>query len=511
MSQLEMKLDNIKKTLGLAQSYEYAGEIISFDRATACPRDGQEAQGELSVRMEELAYRLKKDPAFIRDAEDLYAERDKLSELDRCLVEKLHRKYLHQKNIDVERQNRYNLISDKAWVAWSRAKEASDYAAFAPHLTKFIACERERVSLWEMDPEAPLSEDSVYGRLLDDYEPGITVSMLDDLFGEAKERIVSLLTRIESQGKAIRTDFLYRKVTDEQQKEATRYLLELQGFDFNRGTYALSEHPFTDMLGPDNTRVTTHFYEENFLSSVYSVIHECGHALFEMLQPQEDYAYYLNGEKTMGMHESVSRFYENIIGRSRAYIHLIYPQFCRIFPQVFSDVTEEEFYEAVNHVTPSLIRVDADELTYTLHIIIRYELERDLFDGSLTVEDLPRAWNEKYKAYLGMEPENDREGVLQDVHWTHSFGYFPTYALGNFYNAAYYGRMKEELDVDALLRAGDISTINEWMRENVFKEADRKNPAEWILDITGEKLSADHFLTYLEEKYTDLYQLDRLD
>jgi len=328
---------------------------------------------------------------------------------------------------------------------------------------------------------------------------------LDALFSEGVKRITTLLKKINASPKQIRTDFLYRTVTDEQQEKCARYLLELLQFDFKQGVFSVSEHPFTEMMGKGDTRVTSHFYPNLFLSNVYSVIHECGHALFEQLQPDEDHAEFLTDGKTMGMHESVSRFYENILGRSRGFIHLIYPKMCEIFPQVFRDVSEEELYEAVNYVEPSLIRTEADELTYTLHIIIRYELEKDMIGGKLTGKAITEAWNEKYKEYLGVMPENDREGVLQDIHWTDSFGYFPAYALGNFYNAMYYEKMKEELDVEKLLMQGEFAPINQWMKEHVFQKADRQNPSEWIEEITGKKLAADAFLTYLEQKYTKIY------
>ena len=209
----------------------------------------------------------------------------------------------------------------------------------------------------------------------------------------------------------------------------------------------------------------------------------------------------------MGMHESVSRFYENVIGRSRAFIHLVYPKLCEIFPEVFFDVSERELYEAVNVAVPSLIRVDADELTYTLHVAIRYEIEKELIDGNLSVKDVPACWNSKYKEYLGVVPENDREGVLQDSHWSSDFGYFPTYAMGNYYNAMYALRMKEDISLETVLESGDFATINAWMAEHVFQKADRLDVAEWMLDITGKPISADAFLCYLEAKYSDLYGL----
>lgn len=297
-----------------------------------------------------------------------------------------------------------------------------------------------------------------------------------------------------------------RKVTRPQQEEMTRYLLGLLGFDAQRGAWTTSEHPFTEILGKNDIRVTTHFYEDQFASSMYSIIHECGHALFEQLQPKENFTHYLNN-KTMGQHESVSRFYENRIGRSESFVHLIYPKAKEIFPQVLSDVTERELYEALNLVQPSLIRTEADEFTYTFHIIIRYELEKAIIDDRISLENLPQLWNDKYASYLSVRPGNDREGVLQDMHWTSGFGYFTAYALGNLYNAMYYNRMAEELDIDHLVAAGRIGEINDWMQSHVFAQADRLDPQEWLKQMTGKTLSPDAFLDYLEQKYTAIYQL----
>ena len=245
--------------------------------------------------------------------------------------------------------------------------------------------------------------------------------------------------------------------------------------------------------------------EDNFISNFYTILHEGGHALFEQLQPGENYDHHIHDRKTMGMHESVSRFYENVIGRSRSFIYSVYPALCDIFPQVFFDVTAQELYEAVNNVQPSLIRVDADELTYTLHIIIRYEIEIMLIDGDIEVSDIPRVWNEKYEQYLGITPGDDSEGALQDNHWTSSFGYFPTYALGNFYNAMYARKMQEDIDMEAAVSEGDLGAVNAWMKEHIFAKADRLDADDWIRDITGEELTADHFLEYLENKYSEIY------
>jgi carboxypeptidase Taq len=283
--------------------------------------------------------------------------------------------------------------------------------------------------------------------------------------------------------------------------------MDILGLDPERRALTVSEHPFTDGYSINDVRITTHYYEDAFASNMYSVIHEGGHALFEMFQPAANHQHYLSS-KTMGQHESVSRFYENIIGRSEAFVHLIYPVLRELMPDTMSDVTERELYEALNVVQPSLVRTEADEFTYTFHVIIRYEIEKEMVNGDLDLKRLPEIWNEKYREYLGVVPENDRDGVLQDMHWSSGFGYFPTYALGNMYNAMYYNRMQQDFDVMQAVSSGDMARILDWMKANVFAKADRMDPKPWIHEITGRDFTPDDFIDYLEKKYGDLYGLD---
>ncbi len=503
--QTKKALDIVREVLALQAKYQHACNVLNYDMETICPEQGMEAQGEVASFLSNEAFKLQKDEKFIEAAETLYANREELDEFDRVQAVQLHRDYLRTKNITPEKQMEFSLVYNKAFVDWTAARKASDFSLFADSLEAVDKVGKESIALREEDPEE--KGYSVFDKMLNDYERGMISSRLDETFERCKEVLVPLLQKIMKSGKTIRTDFLGREVTDEQQKKMSDYLLGLMGFDFKRGAYTTSEHPFTSGMARDDIRVTTHYYPNMFLSSMYSIIHEGGHALFEQLQPGENYDHFIEYYKTLGMHESVSRFYENRIGRSKAFVHLIYPKVCEIFPQVMGDVSEEELYLALNLVEPSLIRTEADEFTYTLHIIIRYEIEKEIVAGTLPVRDVQRRWNEKYKEYLGIEPSNDREGVLQDVHWTSGFGYFPTYAIGNMYNAMYYNRMKNEIDVEGAIEKGDFATVNNWMKENVFKKADRLAPGEWIKDITGRDFTPEDFLTYITEKYSEIYGL----
>ena len=500
---LEQKLQYVKQILTTAEQYDHAVNILSYDQETICPPDAMEQQGEVLAFLSNLSYKLIKEPAFIEAAEYLYEHRSELEELDRVMAEQLHRNYLQSKNVTPQLQHEFMLTFNRAFVNWSKAREAGDYSLFAPSLKEVADTNRRMIELRGADAAGKTAYDS----LLDDYERGMTSDVLDETFGACKERLIPLLEKIRKSPKKIRTDFLSRRVEDEQQAKLVKWLLTQMGFNFNRGAFTTSEHPFTAGMGRFDTRITTHYYPTKFISSMYSTIHEGGHALFDQNQPQENHDHFIIGGKTLGMHESVSRFYENRIGRSEAFVHFVYPKVCEVFPQVMADVSEREFYEAVNAVSPSLIRTEADEFTYTFHIIIRYEIEKALFAGEITVEDIPALWNRKYQEYLGVCPSSDREGALQDVHWTSGFGYFPTYAIGNFYNAMYYNRLKEEVDVNAAIREGNFAPLNNWMIWHVFDRADRLSPKEWIKDITGREFTPVDFLDYLEAKYSELYGL----
>ena len=511
------KLKFILEELNRAEDYSQMSHLLNFDMETIAPEKGMEKQSELIAFLNNEEFCIRNSNEFISAAEYLYNNINELEEredtvleisekkYDRVLLKEminmLHRHYIKNKNITPKMNHKMSLAFNKAYLDWLKAKQNADYSLFAPQLEVISKMQNEAVMLRED------RYSNLYDNYLSDYDRGMLSEDIDKAFEACKSRLLPILNKIKASKKKIRTDFMFREVTDEAQMKMSRYLLGVLGFDFERGTIATTEHPFSDTMGRNDVRVTTHFYKNNFASSIYSVIHECGHALFDQLQPGEDFDYHIYTEKTMGMHESVSRFYENRIGRSKEFIHLIYPETKKIFQDVMFDVTEEEFYEAVNLVQPSLVRIEADEFTYIFHIIIRYEIEKLIVNGKIDINEYPEVWNRMYKELLGVEPENDAEGILQDVHWTSGFGYFPSYALGNMYNSMYYKTMDSEFSVSEAVLKGDFKTINSWMREHVFAKADRLSTKEWIKDITGREFTADDFLDYLEEKYSEIYEI----
>ncbi|MCR4734934.1 MAG: carboxypeptidase M32 [Treponema sp.] len=499
--EIENNIKIVHKILDEAQKYEHACKVLNYDLETICPAKGMEEQGNLIAFLSNQAFKLKKSEEFEKASQYLIANINKIEDLyDRSLVKILADEYDWNKNLTSEKQKEFSSIYNKAYVDWINAKQKSDFSLFEGALQNVKKVENERIEL-RLNPEH-----DKYDNLLDSYERGITSADLDRNFEKCKERLIPLLQKIMKSKKKIRRDFLNREVSDEQQKKMAEELLKTIAFDFERGAFTTTEHPFMDDLAQNDVRVTTHYYPNNFASSMYSIIHEGGHALFGQNVEPKCYEHHIQGNMTLGMHESVSRFYENRIGRSKEFIHLIYPKVIEFFPQI-KDVSENELYEALNIVEPSLIRTEADEFTYSFHIIIRYEIEKMIMDGKVEIKDLPKVWNEKYKEYLGIEPSNDKEGVLQDVHWSSGFGYFPTYALGNMYNAMYYNSMIKDFDLKSAIRTGDFNTINSWMKNHVWKKANLLAPKEWIKDITGREFTCDDFLDYLECKYSEIYEL----
>ena len=493
------KLQKLYEKLELMRYYEHALGIMSFDFETAVPLKAMENEGDTMSFFSNQCFKIGKSREFQKLIIDLHNEIDTLDDLDKVLVKNYYEEYEKTKNITPKMQLAMSKVYNQAYIDWLDAKEKKDYKLYAPSFKKVIETSKKIVKLREN------KLDDVYDNMLNDCEKGMLQKELDVFFKELKEGLLELLYRIKHSKKKIRTDFLNRKVPIYKQEMFSKYLLQLNGFDFERGFLSTTEHPFTSSLAKDDARVTTHYHEDMVLSNIYSIIHEGGHAIFMQNEPEEDFKHYINDNISNGMHESVSRFFENVIGRSKAYTHLIYPKFIEIFDE-FKDISEQELYEAINVVTPSLVRTEADEVTYGLHIIIRYEMEKKLVNGSLKVKDAAKEWNKLYKEYLGVKPTNDAEGILQDVHWTGGFGYFPSYAMGNAYNAMYLKELKKEYDFDNLILKGDFKTINEWLRKHVFKDANHLDPKEWLKQLTNKELTAKDFLEYLNEKYKDIYK-----
>ena len=497
-----IELTELKERLETIKKYSHVVSILSYDFETVCPKEGYVEQSKLIDYFSNEEFKLFNSEEMKNLIVNLYNKRHQIeNELDKKLVEKLYKDYLKKKNITSDFNLEMNHCFSHAGINWLKAKKENDFSIFKNDLKKVIDVTKKEVSLRDNKFE------NIYDNKLDDCEEGILCTDLDPFFETLKKGIIDLLAKIKSSSHKIRNDFLNRKVSIHKQKEFSNYLLKLNGFDLSRGYIGESEHPFTSSISKDDTRLTTHYYESLVLSNMFSVIHEGGHGIFMQNERAVDYNHFINDSVTNGMHESVSRFYENIIGRSREYIELIYPKFMQIFKDEFSDISVDELYEAINIVKPSLIRTEADEVTYSLHIIIRYEIEKKLLNGKLSVDLVKDEWNRLYKEYLGVKVTSDSVGILQDVHWTSGFGYFPSYALGNAYNAMYVKKINESMNLKEEIRKGNFKKINKWMSENVFYYANILSPKEWLLKITSRELTPIDYIEYLNDKYKKIYKI----
>lgn len=495
------KLKQLFQILDQAEAFIRTAGKLQFDQQCCAPEEGMERAGEDIALVENMVHKLTHSKKYARLLTELHDDPDGLTDLECHAVDRRYADWCKTKNISANFAYQMDSAMARAYGAWLAAKKADDFAQFKGSLAEIVDFTRRAVALRDERPEKP------YDACLDDYEKGGNQAQLDAFFARLRERIVPLVKRIVENGKPIREDFLTRRCPIPQQEAFSKYLLEIEGLRSTALTLMTTEHPFTTNFGSKDVRVTTHYFEDNFISNIFTTLHEGGHALFMMYEPAEFEKNHVDNMMTSAMHECISRFYENIIGRSEAFIHFIYPKLCEVSKDLMDGVSERELYEGVNIARPSLIRTESDELTYCLHIMVRYEIERAMVNGEITVDDVPAMWNRKYKEYLGVDVPNDRDGCLQDVHWTMAFGYFPSYALGNAYGAQILRTMEREIDVWGSVRRGDLSCVLNWLRENVFNRASLMDPDAWIRAITGESLNPDYYLDYLEDKYTKLYQI----
>ncbi len=436
---------------------------------------------------------------------DYFEKEENNAGLDAVLkatVKECRKEYDKCKKIPPEMYKEYVILTSESESVWEEAKKKDDFQLFRPYLERIVKYNLEFVELWGY-------KDNKYDTLLDFYEPGMTVEKLDRIFAQLKERIVPLVAKI-SRSENAPDSTIFTKYFDPRQQEAFGlYILEKMGYDFEAGRLDESEHPFTTEIGPGDVRITTHYYPNLFSSALFSSIHEGGHALYEQNIDPELRGTPLHTGTSMGVHESQSRFWENMIGRSYTFWKCHYEELRKIFPEQFEGVSLEAFYRAINKVEPSLIRVEADEVTYNLHVMVRYEIEKALINQEIQVADLPEIWNAKMQAYLGVVPPNNQKGVLQDVHWSGgAFGYFPSYTLGNIYAAQIENAIRKEFpDLDEMICRGELLRIKAWLGDKIHRHGKLLQPAEIMKSVTGEEINPQYLIDYLENKYKEIYAL----
>lgn len=497
---LDKKLKEFKEYMTKIEYLNSATSVLSWDMMVYIPRKGKSYRSEVLGYLSSESYKLQTSDemkAFI----DYFISQEILDDVTKAMVLNAKKNYDQTKKIPEDKYREYVILASNSFSYWEEARAKSDYSIFKPYLEKIINFNKEFLEYWGY-------EGNKYNTLLDHYEPGITVEKLDKVFGELREAILGILRKIQNSNVKINANFFNKHFTKEEQEAFGVFVAKKLGYDFEAGRIDVSTHPFTTTFDNKDVRITTRYDENEFRGALFSTIHESGHAIYEQNIPDTLKGTGLATGVSMGIHESQSRYYENILGRSKEFWKYFYKEAKNSFKQ-FQDVSMDEFYKAINIVEPSLIRTEADELTYSLHVIIRYEIEKELINGIITVNELPQIWNAKYKEYLGVEPKNDAEGVLQDMHWSDgSFGYFPSYALGNLYGAQFLSKMIKDIpDYYDLVEHGEFNKIHEWLKENIHKHGSVYKPSEIIKKVTGEELSAKYFIDYLNKKYSDLYNL----
>jgi carboxypeptidase Taq len=386
---------------------------------------------------------------------------------------------------------------------WAEARAANDFGKFRPLLEKTIELKRQ-------EADALGYAEVRYDALLDDYEPGARTAEVRQVLAALRDQLVPLVAEIAASPRRPKAEILSRSYPVDRQKIFGKQAAEAIGFDFKAGRLDVTDHPFCAGIGPNDTRLTTRYDEHDFSGGLFSILHEAGHGVYDQGLPKESYGLPTGEAVSLGVHESQSRMWENFVGRSRGFWEHLYPVAQSTFRESLADIPLDDFYLAINDVRPSLIRTEADEVTYNLHVLVRFELEQALLDGELKVADLPGAWNEKYRDYLGIEPPNDADGVLQDVHWSAGlFGYFPTYSLGNLYAAQLFAQARNELgDLEAAFRQGQFRPLRDWLQSKVHSQGRRYPAAELVQRTTGEPLSPKALMSYLRGKFGPLYGLN---
>jgi carboxypeptidase Taq len=484
------------------------GALAEWDQNTAMPGEAAEVRGFQLAALQGILHERWTSSRLGNVLEELRenVQHSSFTDADRGLVREAHRIYTRTAKLPRKLVEEIARVQAASFEAWRNARQQSDFALFAPLLSRTVSLQREvadRLGYVE----------TRYDALLNEYEPGMTVSQLDKLFGPMRETSKTLLKRIEMSGNTVDDSCLKGEFSKERQIALCEGLLRGMGYDFSRGQLAQSPHPFTTSFGsPFDVRVTVRTHERYIQSSLMAAIHEGGHAVYEQGSASTLVRTPIAGGASMGLHESQSRLWENAIGRSDPYWQGQFSAVREAFPRVYADVDVATFARALNKVQPSLIRVEADEVTYNLHIMVRFELEKALINGDVAIETLPGLWNKKFREYLDIEPGNDAEGVLQDVHWSSGFGYFPSYTLGNLYSAQIFHKLHTVFpDFDARLAGGDTAFVLEWLREHMYVFGVIYKPEEVVQRVTGESPNPEYFTRYLTAKFEKVYDLPAIE
>ncbi|MCH9032693.1 MAG: carboxypeptidase M32, partial [candidate division Zixibacteria bacterium] len=419
---------------------------------------------------------------------------------DAVNIREIGRYYVKQKKLSKEFVEELTRVTSQAEHAWVAARKKKDFAQFLPHLEKVIKLKRDQADAYgyENDP---------YDCLIDDYEPGATYESIGKVFAAFRKELVPFLEAIMNSGKKSKFEIVGREYPIDSQKKFGMEVAKIIGFDFEAGRLDVTTHPFCSGIGPGDTRITTRYNPNRFPDAFFGTLHEAGHGIYDQGLNRDYFGLPMGGAVSLGIHESQSRMWENLVGRSRAFWEHFYGKAQKTFSGALGDVSQDDFFWAINDVRPSFIRVEADEVTYNLHIILRFELERELINNELSPADLPEAWNKRFEEYFGITPPDIALGCIQDVHWSAGlFGYFPTYALGNLYASQFFAKAKEDIsDLYGQFRKGEFGDLKRWLNERIHSQGQRHPAEELVQVVTGKPLSHAALMSHMKEKFGELY------
>lgn len=505
MSRTDHLYSELTKLLRDAALLDSCGSILSWDEQTCMPKQGAELRAEQLGLLAGLAHERSTAPRIGELLSELEGQRDLGDpESDRTVnIREARRTYDRKTKLPrrlVEELTQTTTLGQQAWI---NARETADYAALLPWLEKMIDLKREEAHAVGFGSGVP------YDALLDDYEPGMTAAELERVFPPLRDELVQLLTEIQQSSRRPDTKLLFRHYPKAAQVSMVEAASRAIGFDFDAGCIHESAHPFCSGFGPGDCRLTTRYSEGQFASAFFGVMHESGHGIYEQGLRPDSFGLGMGQATSLGIHESQSRFWENFVGRSRPFWAYMYPQAKASFMEALGAISLDEFYFAINDVRPSFVRVEADEVTYNLHIMLRFEIEKQLIAGSLKPVDIPEVWNETFKTYFGIAVPSHDLGCMQDIHWNAGlFGYFPTYALGNMYAGQFFAAAGRDLgDLNQQFARGEFRPLKEWLNQNIHRHGKRYSAKRLVEVVTGESLSHKPLVTHLRQKYAELYDL----
>ena len=496
------QLEELKAYLKEMEYYNRVATLIHWDMDISTPKLGQAGHIDALTYFSGKQFAMETNERLgnLLDVLNTEQEYEALDDMWKFVVRRMKRNFDRRRRIPADFYENFVRAQAEAGNAWKEAKNASDFSLFAPHLEKMIDMTKEMTGYTDPGKE-------IYDALLDEYEEGMDSKTIDRLFEQLKDALVPLVQEIVAKPQPENPAF-HASFDVDAQRRVQKMLLTYIGFREDAGAVGESEHPYTTQFSSQDVRVTNHFYEHDPINAIFSAIHEGGHGIFEQNVNSDYDGTIACGCIHMGIHESQSRFYENILGRRKSFWLPIYEKMGELLPG-FAEIPLDDFYREINHVKNSFIRTEADEVTYCLHIILRYEMEKAIFRDNVPVEALPGLWNRKMQEYLHITPQNDAEGILQDMHWSGGmFGYFPSYLLGNIYDGMFLEVIEEQLgSVDELLENGRIGEITAWLNEHIHRYGSTRTPREVIAAVCGKEVTAEPIIRYFREKYTEIYHL----